>query len=516
MAGFGMLLLQVLLPYLGAAAGSAISPAAFHALRDSLHTLPPAEAKARVLSFDGGAAPPPHQDKIDHFVVLFMENHAMDNYFGCNTDLAARGADIGLLHSQVGFKCGTSYGFVCRGGPGYDTFAGKFGPGQDPTTYPYGNQSDAFSAAHGASGIALEGFDPEQLTIKSAIADHFGVFNRMYTAVPSASTPNHLFAQSATSCGIHDNIMYSACGGKTNTFPQMTIYDSLRVNNVDFGLWMNSSCGTGPSSSPCHGVDPNTPNAGSPIPSPDVAMSGVSRHVDRFFSQQHFYERAANGTLPAFNWVMPPMEACDHPCQDVAKGERLLKDVYEALRAGPGWNKTLLFVTYDDAGGYYDHVVPPFEGVPNDDAPCHVQDQCGSSRKKFDFRRLGLRSAAMLISPWVAKGAVFQEPQAGPFNTSQFDHTSLLSTAKSLFNLTGFLPVGLFIHLCMYKLRLCKQWMHGNRTCWTCVSECLRRAFWRMCFLISTIPQDAARPVGRQLRGASAQRAAGRHPDAPA
>ena len=45
------------------------------------------------------------------------------------------------------------------------------------------------------------------------------------------------------------------------------------------------------------------------------------------------------------------------------KGERLLKDVYEALRASPKWNKTVLFVAYDDAGGYYDHMVPPFEGA---------------------------------------------------------------------------------------------------------------------------------------------------------
>jgi phospholipase C len=46
--------------------------------------------------------------------------------------------------------------------------------------------------------------------------------------------------------------------------------------------------------------------------------------------------------------------------------------VYEALRAGPKWKNTLLFVTYDDAGGYYDHVVPPHEGVPADDAPCNL------------------------------------------------------------------------------------------------------------------------------------------------
>eukprot|EP00932_Pfiesteria_piscicida_P013508 SRR837773.25083.p1 GENE.SRR837773.25083~~SRR837773.25083.p1 ORF type:complete len:242 (-),score=52.74 SRR837773.25083:51-752(-) len=114
-----------------------------------------------------------------------------------------------------------------------------------------------------------------------------------------------------------------------------------------------------------------------------------------------------------------------------------MKDIYEALRAGPKWNSTLLFIAYDDAGGYYDHVIPPSEGVPADDAPCHLVDKCGTDQA-FDFRRLGLRSSAMLISPWVANASVFQEPK-GPFNTSQFELTSTISTVKNLFNLTGFL-----------------------------------------------------------------------------
>ena len=124
----------------------------------------------------------------------------------------------------------------------------------------------------------------------------------------------------------------------------------------------------------------------------------------------------------------------------VAKGERLLKDVYQALRAGPKWQQTLLFVAYDDGGGYYDHIVPPFEGVPADESPCHVAGTrnttaCGPA---FDFRRLGLRSGAMLISPLVERGSVFQEPR-GPFATSQFELTSVPATIKRLFNLSSFL-----------------------------------------------------------------------------
>lgn len=244
--------------------------------------------------------------------------------------------------------------------------------------------------------------------------------------------------QSATSCGITGNIMYSdkACGGKKDTFPQLTIYDSLCAHNVSFALYMNSTCGlpfpNGTLRPACHGESPHTPDAGSPIPSPDVALEGVGRYKAHFKSQEQFYEAAAAGTLPALSWILPHEQACDHPCHDMAKGERIVKDIYEALRAGPGWDKTLFLAVYDDAGGYYDHVVPPHEGVAADEAPCRCPNAV------FDFRRLGLRSAAMLASPWVPAGAVFQEPK-GPTNTSQFDLTSVPATLKNLFNLSSFL-----------------------------------------------------------------------------
>ena len=69
---------------------------------------------------------------------------------------------------------------------------------------------------HGASagGTAVTMFTPEQIPVKHAVAKEFGVFNKLYTAVPSASSPNHLFTQSATSCGMQTNTLYDKCGGK--------------------------------------------------------------------------------------------------------------------------------------------------------------------------------------------------------------------------------------------------------------------------------------------------------------
>jgi hypothetical protein len=74
-------------------------------------------------------------------------------------------------------------------------------------------------------------------------------------------------------------------------------------------------------------------------------------------------------------------------------------------------------------------VIPPFEGVPADEAPCRAP--CAD----FDFRRLGNRLTSLLISPWVSKGNAIQEPK-GPTSTSQFELSSVPATGKTLFNLT--------------------------------------------------------------------------------
>jgi hypothetical protein len=134
---------------------------------------------------------------------------------------------------------------------------------------------------------------------------------------------------------------------------------------------------------------------------------------------------------------MPRADMCDHPCHDIALGERLHKDIYEALRAGKNWEKTAFFIIYDDTGGFFDHVVPPAEGVPSDESPCNIPT--GSCPKAFDFKRLGTRGTAMALSPLIPKGTVVQTPK-GPTPSSQYEHSSISATIVNLFNLTtGFL-----------------------------------------------------------------------------
>ena len=124
----------------------------------------------------------------------------------------------------------------------------------------------------------------------------------------------------------------------------------------------------------------------------------------------------AGGTLPSFSWISPSSQASDHPCNDIRKGERQLKDIYEAVRASPKWNKTLMLVVYDDFGGAYDHVIPPAEwrhhdhmgqpregrAVPSDDAPCHLLDQCSSSqpylRRGIYMHYVDLESGSLCVN----------------------------------------------------------------------------------------------------------------------
>ena len=215
-------------------------------------------------------------------------------------------------HPTKTATCGTAK-YVCDNGPPYSMWNLKIKPctnqslkgaewhscvpGQKPglpfphdTTasfYPYGPQGDEYSYENGAHGEALTLFSPGQLPIKTAVAQHFAVFNNLYGAVPSFSEPNHLMFSSATSCHMATNPT-STC--KMTSFPQATIYDSLDSSGVSFGMYSNTTGGD------C----------------PEPYMEGVMRHKENCHNHTAFYADAAAGTLPAFSFLSPPGEACDH------------------------------------------------------------------------------------------------------------------------------------------------------------------------------------------------------------
>lgn len=88
----------------------------------------------------------------------------------------------------------------------------------------------------------------------------------------------------------------------------------------------------------------------------------------------------------------------DHPSHDVYQGQMFVKEVYETLRSSPQWNETLFIITYDEHGGFFDHVPTPVSGVPSPDGIV------GPDPFDFKFDRLGVRIPTIMISPWIEKG----------------------------------------------------------------------------------------------------------------
>ncbi|XAR60728.1 Phospholipase C [Bertholletia excelsa] len=266
----------------------------------------------------------------------------------------------------------------------------------------------------GVDGMAktvMNGFKPELLPVYSELANQFAVFDRWFASVPASTQPNRFYVHSATSHGASSNVRKDLIHG----FPQKTIFDSLDENGLTFGIYYQN------------------------IPATLFFKSlRKLKHVTKFHSYKlKFKHDAKKGKLP--NYVVVEQRYFDvelfpanddHPSHDVAIGQKFVKEVYEILRASPQWKEMALLITYDEHGGFYDHVPTPVSGVPNPDGII------GPDPFYFGFDRLGVRVPTILISPWIDKGLVIHAPH-GPTPSSQFEHSSIPATVKKLFNLNS-------------------------------------------------------------------------------
>eukprot|EP00483_Globobulimina_turgida_P002054 UN02056 len=146
---------------------------------------------------------------------------------------------------------------------------------------------------------------------------------------------------------------------------------------------------------------------------------------------ENLYQDLKKGELPLFSWIDPaywdknPLNRAsdEHPDHDVTAGEKLLKNIYEHLRASSRWNDTLLFIYYDEHGGFFDHIPPP--NCPNPDGL-----NSSDITPPFSFERLGLRVPAILVSPWIKKGTIGHKPK---HDEAQYCHSSLIHTIREQF-----------------------------------------------------------------------------------
>ena len=154
---------------------------------------------------------------------------------------------------------------------------------------------------------------------------------------------------------------------------------------------------------------------------PFLALWG-SRYanISKPFSQ--FLADATAGTLPNVAFIDPRFEDegsgtsnDDHPHADIRAGEAFLNQIYDALRTSPNWSKTVLVITYDEWGGFYDHVPPPLAPIPAASAAAGDKDG-----------RLGFRVPCVVISPFAKRSFIAH---------GKYDHTSILKMIEWRFGL---------------------------------------------------------------------------------
>jgi phospholipase C len=238
-------------------------------------------------------------------------------------------------------------------------------------------------------------FSPAALPVLSALATGYAVCDQWFASVPTETMPNRAFACAATSQGHMDD--------KTRTFTSPTIFGLLDAAGLGWGVYGYTA-------------EPLTKTTFTQISTADAS------HFGEFTD---FLGAAAAGTLPPYTFLEPSWDSTgnsQHPNYDVALGEQLIHDVYEALRAGPGWPGTLLVITYDEHGGCFDHVPPPWGAVPPDS---------DAGEFSFGFDRFGVRVPTVLVSPLIAPGTVYRAPAGG----TPLDHTSILKTVEQRWNL---------------------------------------------------------------------------------
>jgi phospholipase C len=231
-------------------------------------------------------------------------------------------------------------------------------------------------------------FGPDRVPVLTTLASEFAVCDKWFSSVPGPTWPNRLFVHCGTSDGnvVHKNQLYG----------MRTVEKLLRNKKRSSRIYAGDI-------------------AQSLLLRELIFMGGVFSFMDAFYA--HVRQRK----LPTYSFIEPDYfggNATDqHPPHDVAVGEDLIGKVYEALRQSPYWEKSVLVVLYDEHGGLYDHVPPPAAVNP---------DGKSSANPPFDFKRLGVRVPAVVVSPFVPKGTV---------DSTVYDHTSITATLRKWFGL---------------------------------------------------------------------------------
>jgi phospholipase C/LysM repeat protein len=163
----------------------------------------------------------------------------------------------------------------------------------------------------------------------------------------------------------------------------------LYNNNISWGYFVTkgqeADCGDYADDCEPGAQSAETPGIWNPLPYFEtVKQNGQLSNIQ---DVSNFYEAAQYGTLPAVSWVVPGQRESEHAPANISDGQAHVTRLINAIMQGPNWDSTAIFLTWDDWGGFYDHVLPP----------------------QVDENGYGLRVPGLLISPYAKQGYIDQQ-----------------------------------------------------------------------------------------------------------
>lgn len=370
---------------------------------------------------------------ISHIIFLMQENRAYDNLFGtycqavsANCPMAADGLPTGtcvpLYPGTANVACHSTYAFS-RAQLSTSDLAHDWNSSQ--IAFAQGRMN-GFYLAEGRSNMTFGHYDGSTVPVYWDLAEEYGLADNFFSSAMTYSLANHwfmlgsstpadsvtLFPPWASSTVRHQ---YLDQANETVTVENQLVSSSVSWKYYDFALEnyhraINNGgcCGGGGA------YDFWNPLAAR-------YQSYTPTVAPHFVDRSQFFSDAATGSLPEISWIMPSDWQSDHAPSNLSAGQDWTASVVNALEGSPDWGSSVLFIAWDEYGGWYDHVAPP----------------------RLDSLGDGFRVPFLAIGPWVAQGVVDHEAM---------DFGSVLALMEQRFGIacTGArdcnatLPLGLF------------------------------------------------------------------------
>ena len=313
-------------------------------------------------------AEPAPRTPIRHFIMLMQENHSFDNYFGTypGADGIPAGVCMPVRPGRPAMGCVKPHRLGAGPLPDHS---------HDHKTALRqldGGKLDGFVWAlrvrRQDGAVAMGHYDRRDLPFHWAVADQYVLFDRFFTSSLQGGAFNHMFW----------------VAGRPQPSDVPTIFDRLQAKGISWKFYVA-------------GHDPRL-NARTPPGrrdarwvrvTDDVPILKMPRFADdprlasHIVDLNQYYKDLQDGTLPAVSFMVD-YGASEHPAGNLQLGQRLVRSLVNGLMASPAWKDSAFLYSYDDWGGWYDHVAPP----------------------KVDAAGYGFRVPALLVSPYARKGHV--------------------------------------------------------------------------------------------------------------